>query len=316
MRNASLDLLKVGCAVAIFLLHIGFLKNHLPFFSFLINQGLFRVAVPIFAMITGYFFFKIKDSDRLKEWMIRVFILYAFWMLLYSPFWISTDLKDNIINISTGYFILWYLINLIPAGFLLYFINKRSTLNKLGIAIVLYLIGYIIQTLGRVGEYNGFFEWLFNFDPAYRNFLFDLLPMMLIGSRLQEKESQKGNIKPSIFLVLFSLVLIVLESAFNYIWMSHEKSYDLLLTIPFTCSILFLYFKNSITINTENKHDLIAKLATAIFVTQVAAFDISYLIMDYGNRLIHVPLIVYAATMTALFSLIVILLQKKLKFIL
>lgn len=316
MRNASLDLLKVGCAVAIFLLHIGFLKNHLPFFSFLINQGLFRVAVPIFAMITGYFFFKTKDSSRLKEWMIRVFILYIFWMLLYSPFWISSDLKSNIINISTGYFILWYLINLIPAGFLLYLINKKPALNKWGIAAVLYLIGYVIQTLGRVHDYHGFLGWLFNFDPAYRNFLFDLLPLMLIGSKLQEKESQRANIKPGILLVLLSLLLVALESAFNYIWMDHEKGYDLLITIPFACSMLFLYFKNNITITIKSSHDVLSKLATAIFVTQVAAFDISYLIMDYGNRFIHIPLIVYATTMTAFFSLIVILLQKKLKFIL
>lgn len=259
MRNVSIDLLKVGCAVGIFLLHLSFLKNHLPIVGFIINQGIFRVAVPIFAIISGYYFYGIKDFHKLWNWVIRVGLLYIFWMLLYSPLWMTTDLKQNIIQIVTGYFILWYLASLIPAGILLFFIRKSCWLHSYSLAITLYLIGYIIQTIGHIGEYSGFIGWLLNFDPLHRNFLFDLLPMMIIGSKLQQKESNEGPVKPTTMVLIMALALVALEAAANYVWMERDSSYDLLLTLPFACAIIFVYVKNNLVINVQKKFGNIFK---------------------------------------------------------
>ncbi len=314
MRNASIDLLKVSCAIGIFLLHIDFLKNHIPIISFILSQGLFRMAVPIFAMISGYYFYSIQDSKKLKSWIIRIVILYLIWTVLYSPFWFSSALDTDVIDIFTGYFTLWYLASLIPAGILLYFIKKNKRLHTYGLAISLYLIGYIIQTLSHMTDYSGFIGWLLKFYPTYRNFLFDLLPIMIVGSKLQERESIEGVIKPGIWILLLAMASVALESAINYLWIDRNSAYDLLLTIPFSCAVLFLYCKNKISI--QGNSVIFSKIATAIFLTQVAAFELSFLILGSAYKIPHVPLVLYAAVITGIFSTVIILLQKKLKYIL
>ncbi len=90
-RNLTIDVLKIVLAFFVVFLHMNFLKETLPTLSYVFVNGLFRIAVPIFLVITGFYFFHIDDFKKLKKWLFRTFILYAIWMLLYISYWKDSD---------------------------------------------------------------------------------------------------------------------------------------------------------------------------------------------------------------------------------
>ena len=62
-RNVSLDLLKVAMAFAVVALHAGFLEEHSDFGNYITTQGLFRIAVPVFLLVNGFFFSAVLEND-------------------------------------------------------------------------------------------------------------------------------------------------------------------------------------------------------------------------------------------------------------
>ena len=79
MRNLSVDVLKIVMAIFVVLLHMHFLKNVYPTLSYVLVNGLFRLGVPVFLIVTGYYFYFVDDILKLKKWLVRLFILYAIW---------------------------------------------------------------------------------------------------------------------------------------------------------------------------------------------------------------------------------------------
>jgi len=66
-RNLTIDVLKIVLAFFVVFLQIHFLKNSYPEVSYLLVNGLFRIAVPVFLLITGFYFFYIDTSKKLKN---------------------------------------------------------------------------------------------------------------------------------------------------------------------------------------------------------------------------------------------------------
>ncbi|MGO4707940.1 acyltransferase family protein [Chryseobacterium sp. 2TAF14] len=100
-RNLSIDVLKIILAFFVVFLHMNFLKESYPMTSFLLVNGLFRIAVPVFLVITGFYFLHIDDAKKLRKWLFRTFLLYAIWMLIYISHW-----KDNeqvLLTVIFGY---------------------------------------------------------------------------------------------------------------------------------------------------------------------------------------------------------------------
>ena len=61
MRNLSLDYLKVFLAVCVVFLHGGWLYDINELVGYLHVNGLFRIAVPLFFIINGYYFYNISS---------------------------------------------------------------------------------------------------------------------------------------------------------------------------------------------------------------------------------------------------------------
>ena len=61
-RKTSIDLLKITLAIFVLLIHCNFLIDYNKALNFLTVQGLFRIAVPLFFIINGFYFEKIIDS--------------------------------------------------------------------------------------------------------------------------------------------------------------------------------------------------------------------------------------------------------------
>jgi len=76
-------------------------------------NGSYRLAVPIFLLISGYDFCAALKADRHWPWVKKIARLDAVWMTIYSPFWLfdaiwQNDIGDIPENLVFGYFHLWY----------------------------------------------------------------------------------------------------------------------------------------------------------------------------------------------------------------
>jgi len=86
-RNIALDILKVTLAFMVVGLHADFLADITSTGSYLTVNGIFRIAVPLFLLINGFYFYSVLANQKTANWIKKVLSLYVFWMLFYSYFW-------------------------------------------------------------------------------------------------------------------------------------------------------------------------------------------------------------------------------------
>lgn len=259
-RNLSIDVLKIILAFFVVFLHMNFLKETYPVLSYILVNGLFRIAVPVFLVITGFYFFHIDSAKKLKKWLFRTFLLYAIWMLIYVSYW-----KDNEqvwLTIIFGYHHLWYLIGTFFSGLILYFLRNQSSRLLLTLAIFLFLFGYVVQVSGNLHYLNTESDSLLNDYLLYRNFLFVCFPFLTIGFLINKHRIDISIYKNSSLLVILSILGVIAEAFFNYKYISSEST-DILFSLIFASPLLFLYCQK-IYIKTTSK--VLASFSTAIYV--------------------------------------------------
>lgn len=259
-RNLSIDVLKIILAFFVVFLHMNFLKEMHPLLSYILVNGIFRIAVPVFLVITGFYFFHIDTTKKLKKWLFRTSLLYAIWMLIYVSYW-----KDNEqvwLTIIFGYHHLWYLIGTFFSGLVLYLLRNQSSRLLFALAIFLFLFGYVVQVLGNLHYLNTESDSLLNDYLLYRNFLFVCFPFLAIGFLINKHRIDISTYKNSSLLVILSILGVIAEAFFNYKYISSEST-DILFSLIFASPLLFLYCQK-IYIKTTSK--VLASLSTAIYV--------------------------------------------------
>lgn len=308
MRSLAIDLLKIVLAIFVVGLHLHFLRDSHPTLSYLLVNGLFRLGVPVFLIITGYYFSFVNDFSKLKKWLFRIFILYAIWTVIYIPLWKEGDAASNILF---GYHHLWYLNGTLFAGILLFFLRNKSLKLILTLVFLLFFCGYTIQYLGNSHFFEDKTNIFFNLFPTYRNFLFLCFPFLTIGFMIKKYEwDVKRN--PSLWLVLASASAVVAEAFINIqvLKLSKGESVDFLFTLLMACPVIFIYFKN-LKFKTDSK--ILASISTAIyFIHPLLMFYIykseNLIIMKYGDLIFISSLI--------LSSLVLVFMNRKLKYLL
>ncbi|RXR19084.1 hypothetical protein EQG63_06470 [Flavobacterium amnicola] len=241
-RNNNIDLLKIVLSLFVVAAHI-FPTTEVEgskSYVFYMIQGLARLTLPLFLLITGYFISaKIHDLNFIKKTAKKLFILFIVWQLLY--FKIEYDFfKLN--AISTLRFIsdlfygighLWYLIATCLALFLIYFTRKLSDINKLILGVFLISIGYLLQVIFELKLVtNPIYFNIFYGIGTSRNFLFYAFPYLLIGvsHNLWMKDAKKYK-----FLLLPLLVLLIAES---FYYMGINSSIFNIFILPLPLSML------------------------------------------------------------------------------
>lgn len=313
MRNLSIDYLKLVLAFLVVLLHLNFLSKNSPELSYVLVNGLFRLAVPLFLVITGYYFYNIDNKEKFKNWLFRIGIMYAIWMLIYSPFWFKfNNLINSVVVIFFGYFVLWYLIGVLFSGTILYFLRNIRTNTLLFIALTLYVVGYCLQQLGNLHVFTGVVDKILNWHPISRNFIFDCFTFLTLGF-LIKKLNIDLSYKPSFILVLISIIVVIFESRLNYIYISKSEPLDHILSMLFAAPLIFLYVKN-LKIMGENKN--LALFSTAIFLIHPLFILLYSFIRDHGLLQIELPVEVFVITLSVISGFILVILNKKFKYIL
>jgi surface polysaccharide O-acyltransferase-like enzyme len=316
-RNILLDFLKIILALMVVALHSSFLIEFNKMLSYVAVNGVFRIAVPIFFIINGYYFVNVIDNQQVKNWIKRVAFLYLLWMLVYSFFWIewrNFSIKWFLVIIFTGFHHLWYLIAMLMSGVVVFLNRKLSNKKLLSMSFFLFLVGVSIQYIGNfhVFSSNPIIDKIFNFEPAYRNFLFFGFPFFSLGFLLKKNNWHERISKLYVGLMfIVSVVFLVAEALFNYFYLPVSEGCDMLLSLIFICPIVFLgaiIFR--LTLNFNGK--TISSYSTAIYLIHPLLIIIStrFFILASTTQTVF---IFFLSTMVAHF---LIMLNKKYDFIL
>lgn len=241
-RNISLDILKVILALLVVALHTSFLKDLTSIGKFLVCEGVCRIAVPIFILINGFYFYNITINKKYSIWFKKILFLYIFWMLIYSYFWFIK--VDNIFiiikTIFFGYFHLWYLPGIMGAAVITYFTKDLRVEYLFFLVVFTFIIGVTLQYSANYHLINNIkIDKFLNDADTHRNFLFFVFPFFMIGFLMNKYTIlEKINIKILLVITIIGFLLLLLESYYNYlnfkfINQSFDMYYSLIISAPF-----------------------------------------------------------------------------------
>ncbi|MBQ3210578.1 MAG: acyltransferase family protein [Oscillospiraceae bacterium] len=234
-RYTGIDLLRFICAFFVIYIHTA--QNDAK-----LLLPLTRSAVPVFFMISGYFYSSVESKSAQKKQIIKTLkllffstIIYIIWDVVHSFITFEPPLALSIFPTFTmvrlDYFFfrdtkpwLYFLIfNLPPVGshlwylsaflYVLVFIwasNHFVERKKLYILIpILLTVSLFLSCYSKI-----LLDWQLK-EMVYRNFLFMALPFFLLGDYLRECKFCKNLSTPKICVVFFlSIILVYVENAF------------------------------------------------------------------------------------------------------
>jgi hypothetical protein len=268
----------------------------------------FRIAVPIFFLINGYFFSDAIENKKVNKWIIRVFILYFVWVIFYSFLWFKLSVKSIFISVFIGQFHLWYINAMLLSGILLCILKKMNPKNMLILIFILFSIGVLLQYIGNYNTFEPDIRKTYIY--IHRNFLFLGFPFFAIGYLIKIKKWHKRiTPKQTIFLISLGALFLCIESYINFYYT--KKGIDNLFSLIFTCPFIFMYAINSnlkYNINSKN----IALVSTAIYLIHPWVMNILNTIFELYPTTLSLLTVIFSLVA----SLIIIKINNKIKFLL
>lgn len=227
-RNIGFDVLKCICAFFVVTIHC----KRLPGVAGEVLTAVNRTAVPIFFMITGFYYQKTVDSGRVKSQIIKILKLTCWASLFYFVFngvlslaagrtaseyvggYLSPKAVVKFLVLCASPFQghLWYLSSILYVLVGLAFFGKKWDRKKLYWLIPVLLAGHLVM-----GKYPRLLLGRELPMSLVRNEVFVGLPFFLLGDYLrQKKETEVWTDKKGLLSVvgLFLVVTSILESRF------------------------------------------------------------------------------------------------------
>lgn len=317
-RSLSVDILKVMLAFMVVGIHSGFLEDISALGRYLTVSGLFRMAVPIFFVINGFYFFSVPP-ERISLWFKRVIQLYLFWTLVYIGYWFRAEtinlfeIARVVKTILVGHEHLWYLPAMIGAALVLLPLRKLSTPALLATAIFLFAIGLTIQYLGNYHLFaNKSLDTALNSLWLYRNFIFFAFPFFAIGYLLRKTEIYKHVTMPKVaIMTVVALALFLTESYLDFILQATSKpeGFDIYLGLIVLCPLIFIV---ALKMDIQGEGKTLALYSTGIYFVHPLLISLIKTYSDVGGTLLTL-IVAILATLTAW---LLIKIHKHLKFIL
>lgn len=274
-RNVSLDILKLIMAFMVVALHARFLGEYSAEAEFLTSNGLFRIAVPVFLIINGFFFYPVITAGRQWRWLWRVAVLYAVWMTIYAYYWfylpspyLANWLRFFFFEIVLGYYHLWYLAGMLGAGLVLMLLRPLGTAVLLLVSVVTFVMGVLIQYAGTYHLFAGSdLDAVVSRLWVHRNFLLFCFPFFCVGYlihqyRLQEKISRSI----ALAVCMAGLLLLLAESWINYYQPGRDGGFDNMWSLIVVCPALFMVFIQQ-PVSGSSKY--IASYATGVYLVHL-----------------------------------------------
>lgn len=210
-RKSGFDILKAICSFLIVIIHAP-LTDSLAFL-----MPLTRIAVPVFFMISGYFYLSVCERKKENNQIRKILKYVIISNLLYFAVSIAMNVyQGNNIRFSFNLFRifvlndspfgvhLWYLSALLYTLVIVAFFNKIKALMILYIAVPFLLVGDLIM-----GKYS-----LLVFGREFpvvcvKNFLFVGLPWFTTGILIFKYKEKISNVPKFIKIILLALFLVL-----------------------------------------------------------------------------------------------------------
>lgn len=334
-----IDLTKFILSILIITIHVSPFGNNnsaiAQSLNYVIKNGVARIAVPIFFVISGFLLYKKidKNSFSWKEplrYITKIFKLYFIWSLIYLPLNIDIslhndttfmhDLLSYIRNflLVGSYSQLWYLNATIFAVLMVsYFLYRRVSIKHiLCISLGFYLIGLLAQSwYGIIAPLSSAAPSLWNLllllekiIITTRNGLFEGMLFISIGLYFAVSNS-KHNIKKAAFFLGISVILFISEILLleKLMWI---REYDMFLSL-----IPIAYWSFALISNIHLENHFIYKklriLSTLIFCTHtLVKFIVQRIFCNLHIYLEETPfLFVYTLIISVCISYIILLLS-------
>lgn len=228
-------------------LHANLLADRFPGMKIIIQDGLFRVAVPTFFIITG-FYLERQIARQGAGWF---------------DFSDGTFLT-SVVEVLKGWYHLWYLIGLIVGAgvFLVVRAVLPGSAALLVAAVAAYTVGVALQYAGRLDLIpDG--RWALRLDdPKYsRNGLFFGFPFLTVGALIARHRHRFEAVRGLPFLLVLGAASLIAESALaNHF---ERKGNDMYPSLLLVCPVLFLLVRKA---NLPGRSKNIAHTATCIFL--------------------------------------------------
>ena len=212
-RNISIDFFKWIAAILIIAIHTHPLCQMNENVDFWFSEVVTRLAVPFFAVTSGYFL----NRDNVKRQQFKVIKKYFGACMLYLPFLMFEWRENNWFSFksfidwgvsvftSGGYYHLRYLLGLIYALPLFLYIIKHILNNKriLQLAIILWIIECLL--------YTDLMSFTFSIGITILMRIFDItiriLSLLLLGTYIKGKSNSNCQVR----YLFMSFVLLVGE---------------------------------------------------------------------------------------------------------
>lgn len=313
-RNQSIDLIKFIMSICIIAIHSQIFKTINPTLYNIIPMGLLRIAVPLFFVISGYYYFqKIQQRQDTKTYLLhilKVFLIFeGIELLLYTPFMLHQLQGLSIIGyiwkaLSVGlggsY---WYITSLL---FSLIILTPLWRKNKI---IPMFIIGFIMYLIVfSVDSYAGFFNQtsiqtiatihtsIFTWPQAG---LTSSLFYLSMGAFIYYKKPQ---IKIYRIAVIISLILLMGEAW--YLQRSIALDGNCYLSLFICVPLLFMYILQNPTIPFDTKR--LGKMSFYIYMVHSIVLSILRTIIPYFYQNSELLFIV-ATIMSLIISYIIII---------
>ena len=251
-RQAALDVVKCMAALLVVDIHAGVpgpAGGYLNAFA--------RIAVPLFFMITGYFYPTLATRGRLKGYLRKLLLwtvgVSTFFLLFNGLLSFRNDALPELADQWFGWkpLLSWLLVNNCPfGGHLWYFYAILYVLAILVIVDRLRLRSWLYRLLPLLLLGN----YLLSFTThltVYRNFLFTGLPYVLLGCLIRENEQKAVSLLPSgrkaVYGILSLCFLLGVELILYKLLDAQFPRDHYLLTFPLATSIFLLALRHPST---------------------------------------------------------------------
>ncbi|MFT4013309.1 MAG: acyltransferase family protein [Paracoccus sp. (in: a-proteobacteria)] len=218
-RIHSLDYLKTFLSLFVVLAHTNWIQNNTTMGLFVFGSGLMRTLVPLFCIIAGYFLHISMVGGRAGKWLMRMLVLYLFWMAVYFPIWQGqvTGLRSLATTLLWGFFHLWFLIGLFVGGLALAGLVALGRRLAPGHEVwFVVLPAAICALLGLAMQYADLSGLAQIPVQRYRNGLFMCFPFLAIGYLLNARLNRPGTVpatRPRPLLILGLALLLLCAEA-------------------------------------------------------------------------------------------------------
>ncbi|HBT5023218.1 TPA: acyltransferase [Klebsiella pneumoniae] len=247
-RNQLADFARVFMAFIVVAIHVNIFYEH-PALNKITVDGFFRIAVPFFLMINGYYFHEnISHVESFKKWLKRGIVLFFVWQAIYLPLYLPIeDLSYNrlavfLSQLIFGYHHLWYISAMVLGGIILFALRDKP--YSLALSLFLFIIGCCLQYVRPFIDNNPTLYKVFSQYWLFRNGLFFGFPMMYIGFYIAKNNLLIKFNNNLLFLFLsISTILYGCEIFFvQNIFFSHMSYHiDFLLSILLLTPVVFIF---------------------------------------------------------------------------